>query len=365
MSMYGFEPNEEQQMLVEAIGRYAANDLQPGAHDADEEGGWAPDVIEKGWQLGVLQASLPEAFGGFGEHSAVTGALAAEALAYGDLAGALAVMSPSAFALPILMAGSDEQKATWLPQVVEAEWKPYTAAVVEPSFNFTPTDLRTTALKDGDGYTLTGEKIYVPFADQAPALLVYANLDGQTEAFIVPGAAEGLTIGERDQLLGIHALPTFHIGLQNVHVEAAARLGGGEPGMTLPLAASQVGTAAMAVGMSQAAHEYALAYAKDREAFGKAIAQKQSIAFMLAEMAIEIEAIRLMVWEAAWQLDQGLDEAPKSAYLALIGAADMAMMVTDRAVQILGGHGYIREHPVERWMRNGRGVANLVGLTLV
>jgi acyl-CoA dehydrogenase len=364
MSMYGFEPTEEQRMLVDAIGRYAANDLQPGAHDADEEGQWAPEVIEKGWELGVLQASLPEAFGGFGEHSAVTGALAAEALASGDLAAALAVMAPSSFALPILLAGSDEQKKTWLPPVIEAEWKPYAAAIVEPSFDFTPSDLQTTAKPDGDNYRLAGEKIYVPFADQAPAFLIYANLGGHTEAFVVPAGTEGLEVGERDQLLGIRALPTFSVTLNDVRVEAASRLDAGEPGMALPLASSQVAAAAMAVGLSQAAHEYALAYAKEREAFGRPIAQKQSIAFMLAEMAIEIEAIRLMVWEAAWQLDEGLPEAPKSAYLALTGAADMAMMVTDRAVQILGGHGYIREHPVERWMRNGRGVADLVGLAL-
>jgi acyl-CoA dehydrogenase len=363
--MYGFEPSEEQQMLVEAIGRYAAHDLQPGAHDADEEEGWAPEVIEKGWQLGVLQASLPEAYGGFGEHSAVTGVLAAEALAFGDLAGALAVMSPSGFALPILIAGSEEQRTTWLPRVIEAEWRPYAAAIVEPTFDFTPTELKTTAARVGDGFRLTGEKVYVPFADKAPALLVYANLDGCTEAFIVPGGSEGLTIGDRDQLLGVHALPTFHVTLQDVNLGEASRLNGGEPGMALPLAASQVGAAAMAVGLSQAAHDYALAYAKDREAFGRPIAQKQSIAFMLAEMAIEIEAIRLMAWQAAWQLEEGLPEATKSAYLALAGAAEMAMMVTDRAVQILGGHGYIREHPVERWMRNGRGVANLVGLALV
>ena len=363
--MYGFEPTEEQQMLVEAIGRYASNDLQPGAHDADEEGGWAQDIIEKGWQLGVLQASLPEAYGGFGDHSAVTGALAAEAMACGDLSGALAVMAPSAFALPILMAGSEGQKTAWLPRVIEAEWKPFTAAIIESSFDFTPSDLKTVAVKDGDGYRLTGEKVFVPFADVAPAILVYANLDGQTEAFIVPSDAEGLVIGERDQLLGIRALPTFHLTLQDVHVGKDARLDGGAPGMSLPLASAQVSAAAMAVGLSQAAHDYALAYAKDRQAFGKAIAQKQSIAFMLAEMAIEIEAIRLMVWEAAWQLDQDLPEAAESAYLALTGAADMAMMVTDRAVQILGGHGYIREHPVERWMRNGRGIASLVGLALV
>jgi acyl-CoA dehydrogenase len=249
--------------------------------------------------------------------------------------------------------------------VIEAEWRPYSAAVIEPVFDFSPLDLKTTAEADGGGYRITGEKVLVPFADQAPAILVYAGLDGQTEAFVVPSGAEGLSVGERDQLLGFRALPTFHLSLDAVRVDAASRLGNGETGMGLPLAASQVGVAAMAVGLSQSALDYALAYAKEREAFGRPIAQKQSIAFMLAEMAIETEAIRLMVWEAAWQLDEGLPEAIRSAYLALTGAADMAMMVTDRAVQTLGGHGYIREHPVARWMRNARGVSNLVGLTLV
>ena len=131
------------------------------------------------------------------------------------------------------------------------------------------------------------------------------------------------------------------------------------------LAAAQVALAGLAVGLSRGAFEYARDYAKEREAFGGPIAQKQSIAFTLADMAIEVEAIRLLVWEAAWMLDAAKDEAAKAAYLALTGAADMAMMVTDRAVQILGGHGYIREHPVERWMRNARGVASYVGLAMV
>jgi acyl-CoA dehydrogenase len=365
LGMYGFDPTEEQRMLVETIGRYAVNDLRPGAHDADEDGGWPPSVIDKGWQLGLLQASLPEVYGGFGERSAVTGALGAEALAYGDLAGAMAVMLPASFALPILISGNDEQKSAWLPSVVESEWKPFSAAIVEPAFDYTPSDLRTSATPDGGGYRLAGEKVLVPLADRAPALLVYANLEGCSEAFIVPAGTDGLAIGERDQLLGIHALPTFKLKLQDVFVDGTSRLGRTGAAMTLPLAASQVGAAAMAVGLSRAAYEYALDYAKQREAFGRPIAQKQSIAFMLAEMAIEIEAIRLMVWEAAWQLDQGLAEAPRSACLALTGAADMAMMVTDRAVQILGGHGYVRDHPVERWMRDGRSVANLVGLILI
>ena len=130
------------------------------------------------------------------------------------------------------------------------------------------------------------------------------------------------------------------------------------------LAAYQVANAALALGLSRAAYEYSLEYAKDRIAFGGPIAQKQSIAFMLAEMATEIEAIRLLIWEAAWKLDAGQDAA-RATYLALSGAADMAMMVTDRAVQILGGHGYIREHPVELWMRNGRGVGIFTGLAMV
>jgi alkylation response protein AidB-like acyl-CoA dehydrogenase len=132
----------------------------------------------------------------------------------------------------------------------------------------------------------------------------------------------------------------------------------------LILASFQVAIAAAAMGVSRAALEYALQYAKQREAFGGPIAQKQSIAFMLAEMATEIDGARLMVWEAAWQLDQGIPAA-RSAYLALLAAADTAMMVTDRAVQILGGHGYIREHPVERWMRDARGIQTFLGLAMV
>jgi alkylation response protein AidB-like acyl-CoA dehydrogenase len=131
------------------------------------------------------------------------------------------------------------------------------------------------------------------------------------------------------------------------------------------LAAMQVTNAALALGVARAAFDYSRDYAKEREAFGVKIAQKQAIAFMLAEMITEIEAARLLTWEAAWKLDVGKDDAFVEAYLASTGAADMAMMVTDRAVQILGGHGYIREHPVEMWMRNGRGFAMLTGLAIV
>ena len=364
--MYGFEPNDEQRMLVEAVQRYSEKDLREAAHEADESGELPQALIEKGWDLGVLQASIPEAYGGFGEHSAVTGVLAAEELGWGDMAAGLAVMAPGSYVLPLLMAGTEEQKTGLIPPVIEAEWKPSAAAFLEPDFDFYPGEMRTTARVQNGGYVLNGVKAMVPFADQAEGLLVYAAEDGATQAFIVPIGTKGLKVLEREKLLGIQAFPTYGLALEGVELPADSRLGG-EQGMDFDtvLAASQVAMAALAVGLSRGAHEYALDYAKDREAFGGPIAQKQSIAFTLAEMAIEVEAIRLMVWEAAWKLDEGKEDAAKAAYLALTGAADMAMMVTDRAVQILGGHGYIREHPVERWMRNGRGVASYVGLAMV
>jgi alkylation response protein AidB-like acyl-CoA dehydrogenase len=197
-------------------------------------------------------------------------------------------------------------------------------------------------------------------------MIVYAGLNGETQGFIVTQGAPGLEIGERQKLLGLNALPLYKVKLDGVRVSMSDRLGGAEGHDIGPIIdASRVALAAMAVGMSKAAFEYSRDYAKDREVFGVKVAQKQAIAFMLAEMATEIDAIRLLAWEAAWMLDQGMPAASKGAYLAQTGAIDMAMMVTDRAVQILGGHGYIREHPVELWMRNGRGFGTFSGLAMV
>jgi alkylation response protein AidB-like acyl-CoA dehydrogenase len=365
--MYSFDPTEEQQMLIDAVRKYAANDLRPAARDAEEGGELPKKLVSKGWELGILQASIPEAYGGFGERSAVTGVLAIEEMAFGDLAGTLAVMTPSLFATPILLAGTEEQKQEYLPKVIEGDWAPYTAALIEYAFDFDPLALRTTATLAGDEYVLNGEKAFVPFAKEAEALLVYANLDGVTQGFIVPRNAAGLTISdEREKLMSLNALPMYRVKLENVKVPAANRLGGAS-GMDFEpvLASMRLAAASAAVGVANAAFEYSKNYAKEREAFGVKIAQKQAIAFMLAEMRTEIEASRLLTWEAAWKLDTGKDDAFTEAYLAYMGAVDMAMMVTDRAVQILGGHGYIREHPVEMWMRNGRGFAMFTGLAIV
>lgn len=364
--MYSFEPNEEQKMLIDAISRYASSDLRPKAHEADEQNALPEALVEKGWELGFLQASIPEQYGGFGERSAVTGVLAAEELAWGDLAGAMAVLSPGLFAIPLLLAGSPEQKDQHLLKAIEAEWKAYSTALIEPRYDFDPCDLQTSAEEDGDEYVINGQKVNVPYADRAESLLVYARLAGQTQGFILPHGSQGVSVGEREKLLGVHALPVYSVKLEGVRLPKSARLGGegGSPFEPL-LDASRLAAAALALGVSRAAFEYARDYAKDREAFGMKIAQKQSIAFMLAEMATEIDAIRMLTWEAAWMADTGKPDASKEAYLAVTGAADVAMTVTDRAVQILGGHGYIREHPVELWMRNARGVAALTGLAII
>jgi alkylation response protein AidB-like acyl-CoA dehydrogenase len=296
----------------------------------------------------------------------VTGVLAVEEMAFGDLAGAMGVLTPGLYAIPILLAGAEQQKEEFLPPVVEAEWLPYTAALIEPNFDFDPNDLRTIAVEDGEDYVINGKKIYVPYALDYAGMVVYARLGEQTQGFIVPPGTPGVEVGARDKLMGVKALPLYQVNLIDVHVPKANRLGGLAGHEFAPiLAASRLALAAMAVGLSRAALEYARDYAKDRDVFGVKVAQKQAIAFMIAEMATEIEAIRLLVWEAAWMLDSNKPEGINQAYLALNGAMDMAMMVTDRAVQILGGHGYIREHPVELWMRNGRGIAMLNGVAII
>jgi acyl-CoA dehydrogenase len=364
--MYAFEPNEEQKMLIDAIYRYANSDLRPKARDAEEQADLPAALIEKGWELGTLQASIPEQYGGFGDRSALTGLLATEEMAWGDLAGAMAVMVPGLFAVPILLAGSPEQKEKYLAPIVAAEWKPYSAALIEMSYDFDPCALNTTVQEDDESYVITGNKVYVPYADRAEYILVYARLGDQTQGFIIPKGIQGLSIGERQKLLGVHALPVFQLHLDGVRVPKTERLGGpGGSEFEPVLDASRLATTGLALGVARAAFEYARDYAKDREAFGMKIAQKQAIAFMLAEMAIELDAIRMLAWEAAWMADTGKPEASKNIYLALTGATDMVMMVTDRAVQILGGHGYIREHPVEMWMRNGRGIATLTGMAIL
>ena len=365
--MYSFNPTEEQNRLTEAINRYAKTDLRPAAREAEESGKLPNQLLKKGWELGLIQASIPEIYGGFGDRSAVTGVLALEELAFGDLAFTLAIESPGLFALPILVAGSEAQKHDYLPKIVKENWQPYAGALIEHSFDFDPMTLKSTATAMGNQYILNGQKDFVPFAKEAEGLLVYANLDHITQGFIVPKDTPGLSVSEeKEKLMSLNAFPLYQVQLQDVKVPISNRLGGASGHDFEPVLASmRVAQAAAAVGVAKAAFEYSRDYAKEREAFGVKIAQKQAIAFMLAEMRTEIEAARLLTWEAAWKLDTNKSDGFTEAYFASVAAMDMVMMVADRAVQILGGHGYTREHPVEMWMRNARGFGMFTGFAMV
>ena len=367
--MLSFTPSQEQTMLIDGIRDFAVNEMRKAAHEADETRTLPLDVVRKGWGFGLLAVGIPEAFGGLNEYSAVTNALAAEAFAFGDLPMAMAALAPGLIGLPVQLSGTDDQKRALLPALAEGEPPAYTAALLEPGISFNAGALHTTVAKQGEQYMLNGSKCYVPLADAAERLLIYARdtETGKTDGYLVDKGTPGLNVGDREQLMGIRALPTYRVNLSNVCVPANCKLGGNAGShYERILSHSRVGLAAMAVGVARGAFEYARDYAKTRIQFGVPIASKQAIAFMLAEMAIEVDAARLMTWEAAWKLDQEpqADNTAES-YLAKEYADKMALYVTDCAVQILGGHGYIREHPVERWLRNARGFATFEGMAIV
>ncbi|MBE2183242.1 MAG: acyl-CoA dehydrogenase family protein [Anaerolineae bacterium] len=365
--MVSFTPTPEQQQLIDTVRRYAANDIRPITHESDEGGGFPASVIDKGWQIGLVPTAIPEALGGLGEMSALTGALAAEELAFGDLSAALAVMTPALFAYPVSLYGTEEQREVWLPPFLEEKAPKVTAALLEPGIFFDAHDLKTTATLEGAKVRLNGAKAYVPLAGDADMMLVYAKNSetGGADAYLVGRGADGLEIEGEEKLMGLRALSTYRVKLNDVRVDLPSRLGGAAGfDYQVVLNRSRVALAALAVGVARASFEYARDYAKERQAFGAPIATKQAIAFMLAEAAIEVDAARLMVWEAAWQLDQGQD-ASKAAYLAKQYADKAALTVTDSGVQVLGGYGFIREYPVERWLRNARGFTTFEGLAIV
>ncbi|MCZ7545607.1 MAG: acyl-CoA dehydrogenase family protein [Anaerolineae bacterium] len=364
--MLSFEMSDEQKMLTDQLARFARDAVRAIAHEADEAGSVPPEVIDTAWGFGLVPAQIPEAFGGFGEeHAALTGVLAYEELGWGDLAVALHAMTPALVAIPVLECGAEAQKAALLPGFCEMDFPRATAALLEPAMQFDPNDLKTTATRENDAYVLNGTKAYVPLAADAEQFLIYASEGGQTQGFLVPRGADGLTVGAREKLMGVKALPTYTLTLEGVRVPAADRLGG-EAGADFGrlMCYSNLALASLAVGVARGAAEYARDYARERVQFGEPIAHRQAIAFMIAEMFIEIDATRLMVWEAAWKMDQGQD-ASKECYLARMYADDMVVNVTDRAVQTLGGYGFIREYPVEMWLRNGRGFATFDGLAMV
>lgn len=367
--MISFQPTEEQQMVVETVRAFAVEQMRPRAEEANESRALSGSVLKGAGELGLVLANIPEQYGGFGEaHSALTGVLFAEELAFGDLSTALHVLAPASVATPLLRYGSEAQKEQYLPRFADDGFFA-SAALVEPTWNFDPADLKSRAHRSNEGYVLSGQKSYVILDEGAGEhlLLTYAwdEETGTTQAFLVEKNAEGVTVQERERGMGLGALQFHAVRFDEVGLPTSARLGNGAGiDINAVLNGARVGGAALATGLARASYEYAQAYAKEREAFGKPIAQFQAIAFMLAEMRIAVEAMRLLTWEAAWKLDQG-EDATASAVHAQQFADEYVLQVADRAVQILGGHGYIRDYPVERWLREARVFGTVEGLAMI
>jgi alkylation response protein AidB-like acyl-CoA dehydrogenase len=359
--MIDFTPSEEQAIVAETVRQFAEKELRPLARKCEESRALPSDVLARSHELGLVASALPAPLGGGGERSAVTGALIAEALAWGDLALALAVLSPALGAFPLADFADEAQQRRHLPRFLGGAFAPGALAVAEPRVGSDALRPETSARRDGADYVLDGAKCLVPWLTGAEHVLVTAQLEGAAQLFLVPRSAAGLT-ATPDATLGVSALPLVDLGLRGVRVPADARLAAFD--VRRLAARGRVALAACGIGVARAAFEVARDYAKEREAFGTKIAQKQAIAFLLANMAIEIDGARLLAWEAAWKLDQGAD-ALREATLALNQVKRVALDAADCAVQILGGHGYIREYLPELHLRNARGLSAFECIALV
>ena len=364
---FGFGLSEEQSSMKDTIAKLTKSMVIGNpAHDMDEERKLHQEIIDKVWELGATVSMVPEEYGGYGmEYSPIMNTIVLEELAAGDMALAIAATLPATFIYTIMEMGTEEQKMKYLAPYCTPTFKACTVAVNEPRFQFDAVSLDTKAVKNNGKYIINGKKCFVPMAKDSGHLLVAANVDGKMNLFIVEGNNPGLKIGEREKNLGLYALESYPVVLENCEVAAEDRVGG-ETGCDYAkfLQKTRIAISAIATGVSRASYEYAREYAKERVQFGEPIASRQAVAFMIAEMAYEVDAMRLMTWKAASALESGRD-AKRDAYLAKMYAGEMTMKLTDYGVQILGGHGYIRENPVERYYRNGRGIAILEGMATV
>jgi alkylation response protein AidB-like acyl-CoA dehydrogenase len=348
-------------MVRDAMREFAEQAITPIARDCDEASSIPADYIDTTWELGLVSAQIPEEFGGAGERSAITTAIVLEELGAGDAALAIAAMAPSAFVNAIIDQGTDAQKAQYLPAFCGDKFHTASLAAIEPHAMADPANPRAVAEEKEDRFVLSGRKSFVLFGDRASEFLVLARNGSEVDAFIVPRDAEGLTISEPELNMGMKGLTTNTLDLERVEVPAANRLGGDQGcDVRRILDASRVALAAIMTGMSRQVLEFCIPYAKERVAFDEPISKKQSIAFRMSDMHIDTEGMRWLTWKAASQVEQGLD-ATKAASFARSYAAEKTMWIADNGVQILGGHGFIREYPVEMWFRAARTISVLEG----
>jgi acyl-CoA dehydrogenase len=354
-----FALTDEQKALRDLAHEFAEKEIRPKALEYDEHSTHPADVIAKAHELGLMNVHVPEELGGLGL-SAFEAMLISEELYWGCSGIATSVTSNGLSAAPILVAGSEEQQRRWLAPLLE---EPILGcfALTEPGAGSDVASMKTTAVRRGDEYVLNGSKTFITNAGQAQWGIVFAKTDPDKghrgiSAFYVPMDADGVVVEKHLDKMGQRATDTSAFSLQDVVVPAENLLGGEGQGFKIAMTTldrTRAGTAIGAVGVARAAFEYAVEYAKERVTFDVPIAMHQGVNFMIADMATEIEASRLLTWQAAWLFDNGARATLQSSH-AKRYASDVAMKVTTDAVQVFGGYGYMKEYPVEKLMRDAK-----------
>ena len=357
--MLDFKLTEEQLALQELARKFAKNEMIPKAAHHDQTGEFPKEVIEKAFQLGLINFCIPAEFGGLAL-SNVDGIIITEELSAGCSGMSTSLMVNDLALYPIVVAGTPEQKERLLRPFTQSA-KLASFCLTEPGAGSDVAGLSTTLKKDGNGYRLNGQKMFITNANYSSQFTVYATMDPSLKhkglcAVVVDAQTAGISIGKKENKMGQRASDTASVHFDNVRVPKENLLGRPGDGFTIAMKTldhSRPMVAISAVGVARAAYEYARDYSKERVQFGKPICTYQAVQFMLADMAMSIEAGRLLCMKAAWQLDQGISPTLIASY-AKAFSADMAMKVTTDAVQIFGGYGYSKEYPVEKLMRDAK-----------
>jgi acyl-CoA dehydrogenase len=354
-----FALTEEQKALRDLAREFAEKEIRPNAAEYDEHSTHPADIIEKAHEVGLMNPHVPEEFGGAGL-SGFDGMLIGEELSWGCSGIAVSIVANTLGAGPVMLAGSEDQKRRWLQPLIESPLL-CSFGLTEPNAGSDVSGIQTTAVRDGDEYVINGSKMFITNAGHAAWTVVFGSTDKSKghrglSAFVVPMDLEGVTIEKHLDKMGQRATDTSAIAFQDVRVPVENRLGEEGEGFKIAMRTldhTRPGTAAGAVGVARAAYEYSIEYSRERVQFGQPIAMNQGVNFLIADMATEIEAARLLTWQAAWLLDQGRRATLQSSYAKRF-ASDVAMKVTTDAVQIFGGYGYIKEYPVEKLMRDAK-----------
>ncbi|HEV2460447.1 MAG TPA: acyl-CoA dehydrogenase family protein, partial [Ktedonobacterales bacterium] len=347
-----FRLDDEQQAIRDAVRDFAQNEIAPHAEQWDEESHFPRGVFTPLAEMGLAGLLAPEALGG-SALSRLTGALIYEQIGAADMSTAVWLAVHNMATGLIAKYGSDEQRRRWVPHMAGGELLG-AFALSEAHAGSDAANVRATAKREGDGYVLSGTKFWVTSAGVADVYVVFLRTGGEgargISAFVVERDTRGFSIGKVERKMGMHSSPTGELIFEGCRVPAANRLGNEGDGLKIALSSldgGRINIGAISTGVAQAALDVATRYAQERIAFGKPIGAFEGVQFMLADMAMKVEAARLLVYQAAFKLDEGEPGAVQHAAMAKCFATDAAMAVTTDAVQVLGGAGYVRDWPVE------------------